>query len=203
VATAYYYCLHLLLAFIKKYPELQTMIDARVQRFVDSEAGRIKKAEPNLGEFLALMAASSLTWDDISQVGARSQGRGRAQAARALQVLVRETFDRNARWTIAASSELVDLMPEVKFEKVRTRSHTAPLLLLPPAPLGTSLFLAPSRRSRRTSASRLPSGSRPIAAASSRPSRLPPSRRACSCSTSSSFVWHARRPTAHTTPLTT
>jgi len=67
------------------------MIDKRMNQFLRSEQGRIKRFCPNLGEFLPLLACSSISWTEIAQV------------------FVREVFDRNVKWVIIMYPELVDL----------------------------------------------------------------------------------------------
>ena len=41
--------MQLLLAFVRRYPELQKLADDRVESFIESERNRGKKACPNLG----------------------------------------------------------------------------------------------------------------------------------------------------------
>lgn len=56
----------LLLAFVRKYPDLQRAADKRVSTFLKSEMTRTKRHCPNLGEWLPVLAISSYEWEDVA-----------------------------------------------------------------------------------------------------------------------------------------
>jgi len=93
---------HLLLSILRQYPNLQSQVERKIGAFVRSEDARVKKACPNLGEFLCLFAVSKkYTWDDVSRA------------------VVKETLDRNASWAIDKFPILAGhgVSPEVRLEK--------------------------------------------------------------------------------------
>jgi len=74
---------HLLLSILRQYPGLQTQVERKIGAFLRDEESRNKKACPNIGEFLCLLAVSKrYTWDDVSRA------------------ILKETLDRNASWAI-------------------------------------------------------------------------------------------------------
>ncbi|KAL9643758.1 hypothetical protein ABK040_016060 [Willaertia magna] len=78
----------LLLEFIKEYPELLESIDKTVKGFIENEQNRHKDVVPNLGEFLALVPASSYRWKDIQKA------------------YIEESFTRNVFWLLNKYEEL-------------------------------------------------------------------------------------------------
>mmetsp|Transcript_56541 Transcript_56541/g.143008 ORF Transcript_56541/g.143008 Transcript_56541/m.143008 type:complete len:1723 (+) Transcript_56541:60-5228(+) len=74
---------HLLLSILRQYPSLQVRVERKIGAFLRDEESRAKKACPNMGEFLCLLAVSKkYTWDDVSKA------------------VLKETLDRNASWAI-------------------------------------------------------------------------------------------------------
>lgn len=96
------YCaiFQLFVAFVRKYPELQRIVDKKIKLFVRSEISRNKHNCPNLGEFVAFLAVSNYSWEDV-----------------AMPVL-KEAFDRNAKWVFEKHPELCDIekfVPSMEF----------------------------------------------------------------------------------------
>jgi hypothetical protein len=78
-----YYChFHrLLIYYVSLYPEeLLSVINNRIERFINDEHARSKDVTPNLGEFLPLLSVSDYCWKDVA--GA----------------VVQEVMDRNSLW---------------------------------------------------------------------------------------------------------
>merc|ERR1719321_502754 len=57
---------HLLLALARAFPDVAAEAAARAAAFRAREAARAKHATPNLGEFLCLLAATDVSWEDIA-----------------------------------------------------------------------------------------------------------------------------------------
>lgn len=123
---------HLFLAFIVKYPELQTEIDNRVKNFLASEQGRRKRQCPNLGEWLACLAGSSYSW---KQVGV---------------AVLSEVFDRNVKWVIMGFPELVNMREleeaEKKVEEQEQEATKVPAFV---PPIATTSVAGLSKSARR------------------------------------------------------
>lgn len=82
---------HLLIAFIVKYPYLQTFIDKNLQQFISNNQQRDKKHVKSLGEWIALLSTSDkFTWKDVATS------------------YLRECFDRNAKWILTANKTLLN-----------------------------------------------------------------------------------------------
>jgi len=102
---------HLLLAFIEKFPELQVLIDSKVENFRRGEEFRNKKIIPNLGHWIACLAASNkYSWRDLCTS------------------YLRENFDRNAKWILKKHFELHD--PKIPMANRLKRSLSASLVSL-------------------------------------------------------------------------
>jgi len=79
---------HMLLGFADRYPVIVDTANAKVQAFLKDPSQRIKKAVPNLGEFLIYLTLSDLEWDDL------------------VVAIVLELFDRNVKWILDKAPEL-------------------------------------------------------------------------------------------------
>ncbi|CAD7944601.1 unnamed protein product [Amoebophrya sp. A120] len=80
---------HLFLSVLAKFPSLQRKIENKLTSFVQGEEFRTKKFVPNLGEFLCLLSVSEkYSWDDVAAI------------------VLRETLDRNAGWTLGPYPKL-------------------------------------------------------------------------------------------------
>jgi len=104
----------LLLSILRQYPSLQERVERKIGAFVRSEEARVKKACPNLGEFLCLFAVSKkYTWDDVSKA------------------VLKETLDRNASWAIDKFEVLKGhgVSPETRLEKTFKASQVSIRLL--------------------------------------------------------------------------
>eukprot|EP00931_Biecheleriopsis_adriatica_P034045 TRINITY_DN19707_c0_g1_i1.p1 TRINITY_DN19707_c0_g1~~TRINITY_DN19707_c0_g1_i1.p1 ORF type:complete len:1640 (+),score=433.33 TRINITY_DN19707_c0_g1_i1:58-4977(+) len=93
---------HLLLSILRQFPSLQVKVERKIATFIHDEQFRTKKACPNIGEFLCLLAVSrKYTWDDVSKA------------------VLKETLDRNASWAIDKFDvlKLPGISAEVRLEK--------------------------------------------------------------------------------------
>merc|ERR1719331_701835 len=80
---------HLFLQLCEEVDGLRAEIDRRIERFLETEAGRHKDAVPNLGEFLAYLAVSDkYSWGQLCVP------------------FLEEVFDRHALWQMKANPEL-------------------------------------------------------------------------------------------------
>lgn len=71
---------HLLVALAVRYPEVTAEANRRVAAFLRGPAGRNKRAVPDLGEFLVLLAVADRSWSDVARP------------------VVRELFARQVKW---------------------------------------------------------------------------------------------------------
>jgi ubiquitin-protein ligase/Mg-chelatase subunit ChlD len=82
---------HLLLAFADKYPDIITVANNKVKRFIEDPQMRDKEVTPDIGELMIDVALSKYSWDDFSPAW------------------LQETFIRNARWICAKYPNLLDI----------------------------------------------------------------------------------------------
>jgi len=79
---------HMLLYFVKKYPEIQDKVNKQVEAFMNSESARSKNVVPNMGEFLATLSISSYSWGQVAKT------------------VLEEIFERNVLWNAKKNSHL-------------------------------------------------------------------------------------------------
>ena len=83
---------HLLMSFSNDFPELQTLIESRIESFITSEQGRNKRVCPSLGDLITMMVISDkYSWNDF------------------VRPYLEEMFDRNAKWLLASHPKLADV----------------------------------------------------------------------------------------------
>lgn len=91
----------LFILFVHRYPQLLEQINDTVANFIQSEAGRTKKACPDLGRFLTLLSVSDYNWNDVSSA------------------YLDENFTRNVRWVIQKNPEFATAKPNPDVDRNR------------------------------------------------------------------------------------
>lgn len=104
-----YFALHrLLLWALETYPDLQKIIDQRLQVFIADESNRTKKACPHIGEWLMLLSASwKYRWED------------------AADAYLSESMRRQVMWYVKDDAKLGMLDTDQKYRLDNTLMKTA------------------------------------------------------------------------------
>lgn len=110
-----YFALHRLLFWaLETFPELQGIVESRLERFIESEDNRTKKACPHIGELLMLLAASQkYKWQDLADA------------------YLSESFRRNVMWYVKEDSKLgfLDTDKDYRMKETLTRTLVSRKLL--------------------------------------------------------------------------
>ena len=59
--------MRLLQRIVEEYPQLQRQVNVEVKRFIQDRKERLKENCPSLGEFLASLCISNVTWPQLAQ----------------------------------------------------------------------------------------------------------------------------------------
>lgn len=102
-----YIAFHRLLIFmVTEFPQLQELVDKRIEDFIKDESNRHKSKLPSMGEFLPLLTVSSkYSWSDL--------------AAAVLQ----EVLTRNVLWVLKKYPELQKVPMVIKEVKAEMEAN--------------------------------------------------------------------------------
>jgi len=96
-------CVHILLAMMRWYPSLRTIVDDRIARFLVGERGRNKYQCRSLGEWLPLLVLTDkYEWKDVAND------------------YLEENFDRNAKWVLKEHPHLLGVADRYR-QQARTK----------------------------------------------------------------------------------
>lgn len=103
----YFYFHRWLIWIVSEYPEIQKIIDDKIEKFIENENERNKKNVVIIGEFIALLSVSSKNWFQVSNS------------------LLKEVFTRNVFWALKIHPELhFDLDPIFRRKIIFETSNT-------------------------------------------------------------------------------
>ncbi|XP_076436987.1 uncharacterized protein LOC143276386 [Babylonia areolata] len=110
-----YFALHrLLLWALDTYPKLQSLVESRLQEFIDDASLRTKSACPHIGEWLMLLSASQkYRWSEASEA------------------YLYESFRRNVMWFVKDDAKLgyLDTAADYRLQHTFTRTEVSRKIL--------------------------------------------------------------------------